>query len=291
MEYCRSQTHNHSKRRRIEFSIMNCHYMRYPLIFFLDSAKRYGFSRIELFGGIPHFYLDDVDDKDITDLREALSSRGLSISCFTPAQAAYPLSISYSSEKLRLRTIQLLKKGIRTAYLLGAATMLVSPGNGYLTETHDKVWGICRDSLIELGEIAEHYGIILLLEPLTSMSSNVINTSIKAAQMIREVGSRHVKSMMDIGVMNYMGETVDEYFGNLGDNLVHIHFTDGPGAHLALGDGVFPIRAYANDIMKHDYRGLWSFEINDKRYLNNPEFATEQNIRWLQENELAFLLQ
>ena len=287
MENCRSEKCGHIDRSKIAFSIMNCHYARYPLTYFLDSVQRFGFSSIELFGGMPHFFLDDVDETDVLAVRAAFCLRGLSAVTLTPAQGVYPMSISYSSDKPRLRTIQLLKKGIRVACILGAATMLVSPGNGYLTETRDRVWGICRDSLVELGECAEKNNVTLLLEPLTPMSSNVINTSVQSARMIKEVSSRHVRSMMDIGVMNYMGETVNEYFGNLGDSLAHIHFTDGPGAHLALGDGEFPMRAYAEEIIEHDYRGLWSFEINDKRYLDDPNSATAQNLRWLRENGFA----
>lgn len=271
----------------IPVSMMNCHYARYPLSYFLDAMVHFGFKSIELFGGMPHFFLDDVDDAEVQALLDGCRERNLTIDSFTPAQGVYPMSISFSTDKPRLRTMCLLKKGIRTAHALGAATMLVSPGNGYLTETRDRVWGLCRDSLMELGEEAGKYGVTLMIEPLTPMTSNVINTSAASARMIREVGSPFVKSMMDIGVMNFMGETVDAYFDNLGENLAHIHFTDGPGAHVALGDGTFPMEAYAEQILKQEYRGRWSFEINDKRYQDDPNAATEKNVRWMLQNGYA----
>ena len=87
--------------------------------------------------------------------------------------------------------------------------------------------------------------------------------------------------------MNYMGETVDDYFRNLGDDLRYIHFTDGPGAHVALGDGTFPMARYLADIERNGYKGVLSFEINDKRYLLNPDEAMEKNIRWLKEHGLS----
>lgn len=265
-------------------AMMNCHYIRFPLDYFLDSAQRFGFSQIELFGGMPHFYLDDVDDALISEVRRACDERGLKIVSLTPAQGVYPMSISIDSEKPRRRTVALLKKGIAVASALGAKTMLVSPAFGYETQSRDYVWGLCRDSLSELGEYAAPYGVTLMIEPLTPMTSNVVNTSVQAAKMIADVGSPFVKSMMDIGVMNYMKETVAAYFDNLGDHLAHIHFTDGPGAHVALGDGSFAMAEYAEQIFRHGYKGLWSFEINDKRYLSDPDAATLKNIEWLRKN-------
>lgn len=263
---------------------MNCHYLRYPLPYFLDAVQRYGFTNIELFGAMPHFFLDDVDEAETDAVAQACKARGLRIVCLTPAQGAYPMNISIASEKPRRRTLALLKRAIAAARRLGAPQMLVSPGFGYETQPKDRAWGICRQSLQELAQCAQENGVTLLLEPLTTPSSNVVNTSAKSARMLREVGSPAVKSMLDIGVMNFMGETVDEYFDNLGSDLLHVHFTDGPGAHVALGDGSFPMEAYASQIIRRGFAGTCSFEINDKRYLANPDAAMEKNIAWLKRN-------
>ena len=93
--------------------------------------------------------------------------------------------------------------------------------------------------------------------------------------------------MMDIGVMNYMDESVDEYFQNLGSDPRHIHFTDGPGAHVALGDGSFPMARYLEEIRRNGYTGILSFEINDKRYLLNPDEALRKNVAWLKDTGLS----
>jgi protein FrlC len=263
---------------------MNCHYIRYPLTYFFDKMKEYGLQHIELFGGMPHFYLQDVDEYLVNKIKKECIERELAIVSFTPAQGVYPMSVSIEDEKPRRRTIELLKKGINISREIGAEKMLVSPGFGYESQNADYVWGICRDSLIELSEYASEKKIILMIEPLTPMSSNVINTSAQSARMIREVNSPWLKSMMDIGVMNYMQESIEQYFDTLGENLVHIPFTDGPGAHVALGDGLFPMIEYAKQIEQKNYRHYCSFEINDKRYLRVPDIATERNIAWLREN-------
>lgn len=265
-------------------SLMNCHYIRFPIEYFLEKTSYYGFSQIELFGAIPHFYIEDVDTELCKKILSLCRRYSVSIKSFTPAQSLYPYSISISELKPRRRSIEMLKKGIQFCAKLGAASMLVNPGFGYETDSVDLRWGLCRDALIELGEYASQAGIVLTIEPLTPMTSNVINTSAQCAKMLREIRLPSIKGMLDIGVMNYMKETVNQYFDELGDNIRLIHFTDGPGAHVALGDGRFPMANYAKEIISNHYYGMWSLEINDKRYLSNPDSAIEKSVKWLRKN-------
>ena len=259
-------------------AIMNCHYVRYPIEYFFAAMHRFRLTDIELFGAMPNFYIEDVDEALLERVRHGCQKYGLRIVRFTPAQGVYPFSISVNEPAPRRRSIAMAKRSIEVAEQLGAQTMLISPGFGYESEPYDIRWGLCRDALIELGEHARRHHVVLTVEPLTPMTSNVINTSTQAAKMLQEVDLPSVKSMLDIGVMNFMGETVDEYFDNLGSDLLHVHFTDGPGAHVALGDGSFPMEAYASQIIRRGFAGTCSFEINDKRYLANPDAAMEKTL-------------
>lgn len=272
---------------KLRLAVMNCHYIKYPLSYFLDSVVHFGFRNIELFGAMPHFFMDDVDDALVDRVRKECVLRGLNVVSLCPAQGAYPMNIAIDEPQIRRRTIAILKKALMVAEKLGCETMLVSPGFGYHNQDKKISWGHSRDSLTELAETAQQHNVVMMMEPLTPTTANLINTSKEAAQMIREVNSPYVKSMMDIGVMNYMGETVDDYFQNLGDNLKYIHFTDGPGAHVALGDGQFPMAQYLSDIRRNGYEGTLSFEINDKRYLLDPDDALRKNVIWLKEHGLS----
>ena len=266
---------------------MNCHYIKFPLSYFLDRAEAYGFRCIELFGAMPHFFMDDVDEELVERVKDECRRRSLEIVSLCPAQGAYPMNIAIDEAQIRKRTVTILKKALHIAGKLGCDTMLVSPGFGYHNQKKEISRAHSRESLKELAKTAEDSGVVIVIEPLTPTTANLVNTSIDASRMIAEVGSEYVKSMMDIGVMNYMGETVDDYFRNLGDDLRYIHFTDGPGAHVALGDGTFPMAQYLADIERNGYKGVLSFEINDKRYLLNPDEAMEKNIRWLKEHGLS----
>lgn len=273
--------------RPFRLAVMNCHYIKFPLTYFLDSVKRFGFRNVELFGAMPHFFMDDVDEALVGKVMDACADRSLRLVSLCPAQGAYPMNIAIDEAPVRRRTLGILKKAIRIAGKMGCETMLVSPGFGYHNQNKDISWGYSREGLIELAETAKESGVVLTIEPLTPTTANLVNTSSQAARMIREVNSSHVKSMLDIGVMDYMGETVDGYFQNLGPDLRYIHFTDGPGAHVALGDGDFPMARYLREIEDNGYTGTLSFEINDKRYLLDPDEALRRNVIWLKENGMS----
>ncbi|MGD9154872.1 MAG: TIM barrel protein, partial [Bacillota bacterium] len=259
----------------------------YPLNFFLDAMQKFGIGDLELFATVPHFYLDDVDENSLIALKNALKRRNLNLVCFTPPQAVYPLNIAINEVKVRKRSVAFLKKAIDTAATLTCGRMVIGPGSGYYNENKEISLGFCQESLCELADYAGARHVKLMLEPLTPQSTNLINTSADAARMIAAVDSAHLVGMMDFGVMTAMQETVDSYFEELGDKLEYIHFNDGPGMHLALGDGRFPLKKYATDLKRHGYRGYCSFEFNDRRYYNYPDEAMRRSIRWLKQVGLS----
>ena len=80
----------------------------------------------------------------------------------------------------------------------------------------------------------------LLLEELKVTTTNVLITSSDLAKMIDEIGSDAIVGMVDLDQMTYAEETIDDYFGNLGDKLQHVHFND--RGHTVPGDADFPMK-------------------------------------------------
>lgn len=122
----------------------------------------------------------------------------------------------------------------------------------------------------------------LLLEELKVTTTNVLITSRDLAKMIDEIGSPAVVGMVDMDQMTYAGETIDDYFANLGDKLQHIHFND--RGHTVPGDGDFPMKQYYDQIVAHGYQGTCSFEICDRRYYCDPDKAIDDTVAWLRAN-------
>ena len=74
---------------RSQIAGMNIHYMNYSLDYFLDAQERAGFESIELWGGIPHFYLDPSSYEDCKALKKKIRDHHLKLVEFTPENCTY----------------------------------------------------------------------------------------------------------------------------------------------------------------------------------------------------------
>ena len=136
--------------------------------------------------------------------------------------------------------------------------------------------------MAQLAAYAERKHVTLLLEELKNTTTNVLITSRDIAKMIAEIDSPAVVGMVDMDQMTYAGETIDDYFANLGDKLQHIHFND--RGHTVPGDADFPMKEYYDQIKAHGYEGTCSFEICDRRYYIDPDKAIDDTVAWMRAN-------
>ena len=266
---------------------MNCAYGHYPFEYFLDSMVRVGLENIELWGGSPHFYPSDLSREQFSQKKRQIRSRELKLVCYTPEQVSYPVNIAAEEDYIRTRSLDYFTKSIQTAAELEAPLMVIVPGWGYLSQDKKPAWERSRQGLTQLAREAKKLGVTLALEPLTTISSNLINYTKELGQMLDEVNEPALKGMLDVGQMSILNETVEDYYHVLGEEgLVHVHMVDGnPTGHMAFGDGALPLADYYSQIMKHGYRGHFSLEINDRKYFAQPEKAFRQSLdvmeQWL----------
>lgn len=115
--------------------------------------------------------------------------------------------------------------------------VLVSAGCGYFNKPVEDAWKRSEESLHRLSEKAQKMGILLVLETLTPLSSNVLNTPEQQKEMISLMPSGSMKPMLDIGQMVYMDQKIERYLAH-GAELSHIHLHDShPAVHILWGWG------------------------------------------------------
>ena len=268
----------------IRIAGMNFHYCRYPFEFFLDSMVTLGVQAIELWAAAPHFYREDLSPSAIRRIRREIRSRGLGLVCFTPEQCVYPINLAAKETAFRKRSIAYFLDNLDAAAELGSPLLLVTPGCGYFSEPRAEAWRRSRDSLVSLARQAERLGVVLALEPLSPASSNLINGLSQLRRMVTEVGSSHLRAMLDTVQMAIIGEDIESYLEAFGKNLVHIHLVDGaPQNHLAWGDGILPLEKYLRALRQHKYAGWATLEICDRRYYRAPQRADRQSITRIRE--------
>ena len=255
-----------------KLAAMNIIHRFYPLDEFLSSSEAAGYEFVELWTGPMHFLLDHTGYEPLERLKAGLRAHGLTLVGLCPEQNnPKPHNIAARDTMRQMRTHASFCHAIEAAAQLGAPQVVVTPGWAFLDEPREAAWTRSVEMLSSLAEHAAQRGVRLVLEALQPEESVLVNTSAQLARLLDEVASPALLACLDTGAMERAGETINEYFFELGDRIVHCHFTDyGEVSHLAWGDGH---RSMADDLaalVAHGYAGVCSVETYSERYLNDP---------------------
>lgn len=268
------------KIKRSQITGMNFHYLHYPLDYFLDAMVQYQFEQIELWGAAPHLYVEDLSLSEIRLIKREIDRRELKVVCFTPEQCMYPINLAARESQIRARSVGYFKKSIDAAVELGAPMVLVTAGWGYRNESREEAWKRAKDSLLQLTAYAQKQGVVLALEPLQRIESNLICNLPDLKEMLDSIHSPFLKGMVDTIPLAVEEEELSDYFERLQDDFAHIHFIDGkPGGHLAWGDGHLPLEKYISALRDNNYDGALTLEFTSSQYLLNPNEAIETSMR------------
>ena len=268
---------------RKQISLMNIQYKYFPLTLFLDDAQRLGVENVELWGGAPHFYMEDMTYREIRAVDKEIRSRRLNLVCYTPEQCVYPINLASGQPDTRRRSQKFFENSIRAASELGAGKVLVTSGTGYFDGSNrEEAWKWAGEGLYALGEMAADYGITLALEVLRTDESNLVHDLPSLLKMLEELNHPSIGGMIDTIPMALAGERPAQYLKVLGNRLIHIHFIDGaPRGHLAWGDGVLDLEGYLEELDAYLYKGYLSLEITDGRYFMNPSDSAKRSVEKL----------
>lgn len=268
--------------QRKQVAVMNQHYQRYSLDYFLDAQQRIGFTCIELWCGAQHFWLDDQCYGDVQALLRKVRQRGLEIVSLTSPSFCFQYQYAPFSSEVRSHCLDYFEKGLSVAEDLGCGIMTVNSGWGCLDRPRQEAWDAACELLHVLAEKAEAHHVTLALESLRADETNLVFDLSSAQKMIKQVGHPCLKAMVDTIASGAEGETLEDWFDAFGSDLVHMHFLDGdPYVHNIWGDGNYPLEQMLRCLKANDYTGYLVQEIADERYFSDPVSADLWNYRVL----------
>ena len=172
---------------RSRFAVMNNAYGSYSFRYFLDSLRKLGLYKIDLWGGVQHFDPYEADSAYIRQFKKTLKEQGFEIVCYTPEILGYPYNFASRYRKVREASVEYAGKNIRIAAELGAPVMLISPGWGVWDYPYEESFEYSLDSMQKTAEEAGRFGIRLALEHLTPQSSNLLTSAEHVARMAKAV--------------------------------------------------------------------------------------------------------
>lgn len=138
-------------------------------------------------------------------------------------------------------------------------------GSGASRKSEDGDVGRARAELMEvaalLGDLSEQYGITIVMEPLSRLETDVLNTVEDAYRFCEELGHPQVCMLADLYHMQVNGDDFAA-LGRLGKRLVHVHLSE-PVKRVfpAPGDG-YDYTPFLEGLKAAGYAGRISIEAN-----------------------------
>jgi len=239
----------------------NFSFQHFPIELTVQSLRKMGFERLELWGIAPHLDLFHNQNQRLDGLRTLLCDCGMTVHCFTPEQVFYPVNIASGDPSYRQASVRRFLKAADIAAELGASYLFLTPGRGFETETSEHALANSLQSLSQIAAHAQSLGIRCLLEPLQRAESNIVNNLAGLTQLWRDLNADNVDIVLDLVAMATAGDRVADYIDSFGTRLAHVHVADGtPAGHLVWGDGQLPLGQYLDELSRAQFKGTLTFE-------------------------------
>ncbi len=268
----------------MKLSLSTFVYFRYSLIEAIQRTAAHGYDAVEVWGGRPHAYCDDMDAKRIAEVRTVIDGCGLEISNFIPAQFRYPVNIAIDDEQIRHGSVAYLKKNIDVAAELGAPYVSLCPGFSVAPQTPATAWNSMLESLRELVEHAKGMPLTLLLEPAHRMESDLVITVNDGFRVLTELGGG-LGLLPDTGHLFISHESLTDAVVKMSGVTCHWHIDDNLGVtddHMVPGDGRMQYEIFFEKLVTSGYNGSLAVELGFQ-YTVDPDVAVRKSLTYLQE--------
>ena len=270
-----------------DVAVMSVQYVQYSFPYYLESMAKCGLTRVDMWGGAPHYCrLDHNSSREaarkIAELRRQMADHGLETVIYTPETLGYPFSYSTPDYALRSRTIDFMKYAMEDALEFGTNRVFLNTGCHSRDLPREEGWKRTVDSYRTLCDVAERMGIHLVLEQLQPYESNLCINLNHIKQMLKDVDSPALKVCVDLVAMEVAGEKLEDYCKDLGDTLQWVHYSD--SHHLILGDGDFgrdKLEGYVRTLEAYGFQNGLDLEINDSIYWEDPHTSIRRSAEYL----------
>jgi sugar phosphate isomerase/epimerase len=232
------------------------------------GAREAGFTGLE----IAPFTLSS-DPASLSSARRAelgtiMAGEGLaSVGLHALLTAPRGLHVTTPDAALRVRSWEYLRRLVDLCADLGEGGLLVF-GSGQARSTtggatRAEATARMEEGLARLAPHAEARGVRFVLEPLARPYSDILNTLDETVAVVRRIGSRAVRTMIDCRQTAALGAAVDvaALIVQHHEHIAHVHVNERDGRHP--GTGAFPFQTLLAALRKVSYGGWLSLEVFD----------------------------
>ena len=243
-------------------------------------AQKFGYDGVEI---APFTLSGDpprLTSAERKELRSTAADHGLAItSLHYLLRAPSGLSITSADDVQRTRTVEVMRSLCALAADLGAKVLVHgSPDQRKLANEDGRKRGV--DCFAAVAQAAQSSGVVYCIEPLSRDQTAFVNTIEDAADIVRQIGSPSVKTMLDcssaaLTETESVPDLIRRWFPT--GLIAHVHFNDpnrrGPG------DGNLDFSPILRALHDQDYRGDAAIE----PFIYEPDGPTcaQRNIAYI----------
>ncbi|MBN1531291.1 MAG: TIM barrel protein [Spirochaetes bacterium] len=256
-------------------------YYRYPLAEAIRRTAAFGFDAVELWGGRPHAYCDDMTGARIAAVRETIEECGIAVSNFIPAQFRYPSNLAAGDEDIRRTSVDYIRRSIDVAAALGSPLVSLCPGYTLYGQSARAGWEAMMQSFRELLAHAEGMPLRLLLEPGNRYETDLVVTVDDGLRALDELGVA-MGILVDTGHCYMNRESLSDVVEKVGGRRCHYHIDDNGGVtddHLVMGEGVIDFEVFLDRLATSGYDGYLAVELGFG-YTVDPDPAVRRSIEF-----------
>jgi protein FrlC len=255
----------------------------------IPIIARAGYDGVDVWGGRPHVYRQDLSPQELERLRQVIEDHGLAIPSFMPAFCRYPYSLSNPNPKVRDDSIDYMRQCVDNAAILGAGIVLVVPDHSLHGQSREDSLGRMLESVDVVARHASQCDLKLGIEVLYYDETDLVNSADDALEIIDQLGHKNIGVVLDTGTLNLSKESPEAILAKLGDLVLQVHVNDNDGdreqQNLVPGDGTYDFRSLIQVLRNGDFSGFLSAELS-KGYAGDPEPAlrtTAERLRtWME---------
>ena len=269
----------------MKLGIASSVFVNYSIENTIDKVVGAGYDGIDIWGGRPHVYRNDCDEKRLIRLQKRIADNNLRVASHMPAFFRYPHSLSNPNEIVRQDSIDYMRQCIDNAILLEAELVLIVPGRSLFGQGVEDARSRLVDSIEQVCTWAQQYNLRLGIEPANRMVTDLVVTSNDALEIINKLNYPNLGVVLDTGHLHLTGESPEQAIKNLGNRLFQFHVNDNDGhnqQNLVPGEGSFDFPAFIHLLEIAGYDGFLSAELG-WHYTLDPVPAAQATLARMKE--------
>lgn len=221
----------------------------------IKTLKSYGYDSVELMTRNPK-ELDTAEIKRILDENEMKVSMVCTGECF----GQEGLMLVAKEEQIREKAFDRAVEMIEFASFLNAGVNIGRlRGHYYDDIPKAKTEDMAVHIMSELAKIAESKDVVIVLEPVTMLQTNFINSTQDGIDIVKRINHPNFQLMVDIYHSNIEDPDVYKSLTDSKDILGHIHFAD--NNRRIPGTCGFDFEKLVETLKTIDYKGAISIEM------------------------------